>query len=356
MSQQLNVAVIGAGIGAQHIAAYQQCPEKFNVMLLCDLDTERLHKVARHYQIQQTTTNYSDVLAEPVIDVIDVCTPPHSHFDIACQALAAGKHIICEKPLFSSVAEADRMAELLQNSSQQLMPIFQYRFGNGLQKLKYLIDQDLTGPAYLTTVETHWTRYADYFNVTWRSTWEGALGGCLLAHAIHAHDSLNYTLGPCEAVQAFTATRVNPTVEVEDCAAVTVRMRDGSLAALSVTLGACEEISRLRFCFQNLTALSHLEPYNPGTEPWTFTGRDVDWQQRIDAALRHYQPQKEGFVRQFELFHEALTQGKPLPVTLADGRRSLELVTAMYEAAETGCCVYFPIQNTHRKYHSWLPA
>jgi predicted dehydrogenase len=124
----------------------------------------------------------------------------------------------------------------------------------------------------------------------------------LLGHAIHAHDMVNYVLGPSETVYALAATRVNR-IEVEDCAAVALKLQDGSLATLSMTLGSSGEISRLRFCFENLTAESSLDPYTPSRDPWTFTGHTPQLQTQIDAALSAYQPQSEGYTRQFELFH-----------------------------------------------------
>ena len=355
MSQRLKVAIIGAGIADRHLTAFARLPELFEVTAICTAADPRMPGMAERYAIPLATEDFAAVLKMPDVDIVDICTPPNLHFEMAAQAIQAGKHVICEKPLFGSVAEVDEMSRIAAAHDRQLMPIFQYRFGNGLQKLKHLIGLGLAGRAYVSTVETHWTRDADYYAVPWRGNWQTELGGGLLGHAIHAHDIVNYVLGPNEAVYAMTATRVNR-IEVEDCAAVALRLQDGSLATLSLTLGSSGEISRLRFCFENLTAESSLDPYTPSRDPWTFTGHTPELQARIDAALQSYQPQSEGYTRQFELFHRALTEGAPLPVTLADARTSLELITAMYHSAETGTPVPFPIGGDHPKYRSWLPA
>ena len=355
MSTRLRVAVIGAGIADRHLTAFARLPELFEVTVLCAAADPRLPALAEKYGIGTQTDSFADVVGMTDIDVVDICTPPNLHFEMAMQAIQAGKHVICEKPLFGSVGEVDEMTRIVEASGRQFMPIFQYRFGNGLQKLKYLVGLGLTGKAYLSTVETHWTRDADYYAVPWRGKWQTELGGGLLGHAIHAHDMVNYVLGPNDTVYALTATRVNP-IEVEDCAAVALRMHDGSLATLSMTLGSSGEISRLRFCFENLTAESSLDPYTPSRDPWSFIGHTPELQNRIDEALASYEPQSEGYTRQFELFHAALADGAPLPVTLADARASLELITAMYHSAETGLPVAFPIGADHPKYRSWLPA
>ena len=156
-----------------------------------------------------------------------------------------------------------------------------------------------------------------------------------MTHAIHAHDLLNYIHGPCDEVSAYGATLANR-IEVEDTAVLAVRMRNGSLASLSMTLGSRKQISRLRFCFENVTAESSLEPYAPGLDPWRFVAEDDTLQAQIDAALAEVPQTVEGYARQFELFHAAVTRNAALPVTLADARNSLELVTAAYQSIRTG--------------------
>ena len=204
-------------------------------------------------------------------------------------------------------------------------------------------------------METHWWRGPAYYEVPWRGRWATELGGGMLGHAIHAHDMLSCVHGDIAELFAFGATRVNP-IEVEDTMALSLRMANGSLATLSMTLGSREEISRLRFCFKRVTAESCLAPYAPGRDPWRFVAGEAGHQQEIDAALAALPAHDDGFVRQFELFHAAITTGGELPVTLADARRSLELVTAAYHSQRTGQPVKLPLGAEHPLYESWLPT
>lgn len=240
-------------------------------------------------------------------------------------------------------------------SGCRVFPIFQYRFGHGLQKLKSLVDQGVTGRAFTTTVETAWRRRADYYQVPWRGKWASELGGALISHALHAHDMLSYILGPVRRVAAFTATRVNP-IEVEDCASVSLELADGSLASLTVTLGSAAEISRHRFCFENLVAESGTDPYRSSSEPWTFTPDTAEQAVRVEKTLARFSPQPEGYEGQFYRVYEALRRGAPAPVTLHDARTALELATAIYEAAETGTVVSLPLNEQHPRYATWQPA
>ena len=197
--------------------------------------------------------------------------------------------MICEKPLAASLAEVDRLTALAQTTGLHVSPIFQYRFGNGFRRLLHLRDAGLLGKTYLATVETHWRRGAAYYAVPWRGRFATELGGSLTSHAIHAHDMLMHALGPVRSVHARTATRVNP-IETEDCAVVSLELADGGLAALSVTMGAALEHSRLRFYFERVTVESNLSPYRPHLEPWRFETADEAGRAEIEAALAGFTP------------------------------------------------------------------
>ncbi len=199
-------------------------------------------------------------------------------------------------------------------TGRRLLPVFQYRFAPGTERLERLIEQGLTGQLQVLAAETHWNRKAAYYALPWRGTWAGERGGCLLGHAIHTHDLLTWLVGPVVRLNAMTATRVNP-IETEDCAALGMMFEGGALGTSSVTLGSADEISRLRFCFEHLTAENDgREPYAPGRGPWRFVARDPGRQAEIDAALALPVAEREGYVRLLELFHEHLEGAGPSPV------------------------------------------
>ena len=356
MSAPMRVAVIGAGIGRAHIAeGYAALPDLFEVAALCDIDPVRLAAVGGSFRIPRLTASFAEVLAMADIDVIDICTPPALHLEQCLAALATGKHVVCEKPLVGSLADADRLIGAAAAARGRLMPIFQYRFGNGLQKARHLIASGLAGKPYLATVETAWTRDAAYYAVPWRGKFATELGGALLGHAIHAHDLLTYLMGPVASVSGRTATRVNP-IEVEDTAVASLELESGALASLSVTLGSAREISRLRLCFEHVTFQSSLGPYAPADDPWHIVPASAAAAEAIEQALAGWRFVCSRFAGLFAAMHAALASGGELPVTLADARRSLELVTALYHAAETRGTVALPLGPDHPRYGSWRPA
>lgn len=354
-SDRLRVAVVGAGIGRAHVRGYQAVAERFEVVALCDIDAERARPVAEEARIPRVVTDLSELLRMDELDVVDLCTPPHLHFEQIQQVLGAGRHAICEKPLVSSLREVDELARVEAGSGRRIMPIFQYRFGHGIQKLKLLIAEGVAGTPYLATVETSWRRRPEYYDVPWRGKWATERGGALLSHAIHNHDLLCYVLGRPRRLFAYTATRVNA-IEVEDCAAAALEMSDGSAAALGVTLGSPQEISRHRFSFSGLVAESNTRAYTNSGEPWTFVGDSPELNAQIEQTLSKFRPLPEHYAGQFYRFYDALRNGTELPVTLADGRLSMELTTALYYSAETAQSVTLPIGADHPRYASWLPA
>jgi predicted dehydrogenase len=354
MTDRLRVAVVGCGIGMFHINAYKSLPDRYELVAICDLDREKARRVAAEQDIPRVTSELAELCRMDDLGVIDICTPPHLHFAQIQQALAAGKDVICEKPLVSSLKEVDELIVAEAQSGRRVMPIYQYRFGHGLQKLKLLVDSGLAGQAYLTTVETAWRRRAAYYDVPWRGKWATERGGVLVGHAIHAHDMLCYIAGPIRSVFARAATRVNR-IEVEDCASASLTMADGSLATLAATLGSPTEITRHRFCFSNLVAESNTRPYSNSGEPWSFSADTPELGAQITTALERFTPLPEGFAGQFYRFSEALRAGGELPVTLADARASLELITAMYYSARTGEGVELPLRADHPNYAGWLP-
>ncbi|MDQ1185677.1 Gfo/Idh/MocA family protein [Agrobacterium larrymoorei] len=330
----IGVAIVGAGIGAEHLKGYLALPERFSVKAICDLDVERARGVANGTSIH-VTADLDEVLADPSIQLIDVCLPPHLHFPITLKAHAAGKDVVCEKPLVRSLEEANALLESVKTTGRSIFPVFQYRFGPAMRQLRALIDAGLAGKAYVASSEVHWNRGKGYYDIPWRGTWKGECGGAILGHAIHAHDLICYVLGPVEEVFTMADTRVNA-IETEDCAALSFRMKNGALATSSVTLGAAEDTSRLRFCFEGFTAESGSLPYRPAEDKWRFIARAPTTQAQIDAVLATVGDGENGFTGFVEAIADAMEGRGGKEVTVTDGLQSIELVTAIYRSAREG--------------------
>jgi len=350
----IRVAIIGAGIGREHLAGYRALPDRFQVRWVCDLDVARAHSILGDDIGPQVTERLDQVLADSDVDLVDICLPPHLHVPVAIRALSVDKHVICEKPIAPSLVDCDTLEEAEAASAGRVFPVFQYRYGPGTAGLNALIEAGLAGTPHVAALETHWNRGPDYYAAPWRGTWQGERGGAILGHAIHNHDLLCRYFGPVVAVSAQVATRVNP-IETEDCAAIYMQFDNGALATSSVTLGAAQNTSRLRLVFANLTATSGDAPYAPADGTWSFTARDPSRQGDIDATLARQSHGPGGFADYFAGIADALTGAPGREVTLRDGRRSVELVTAIYAAARSGEKISLPLGPEAVYYSGWLP-
>ena len=356
MSKIYNVAVIGGGIGRSHIVeGYITNPDKYKVLVICDLNPERMNALADEFGVERRTTSYDEVLAMPDVEIVDICTPPMVHYPQVMAGLKAGKHVVCEKPLVGSLSQVDEVIAEEKKAKGTLMPIFQYRYGNGIEQAKAIIDAGIAGKPYVGTVETLWRRGPGYYAVPWRGKWATELGGVLMTHAIHPHDLFTYLMGPIKSLFGRVTTRVNA-IEVEDCISASVEMESGALASFTATLGSVDEITRIRIAFENVTFESDHEAYNPGDKVWKILPRNPETKARIDALLKDWVHVPSRFETQMARFHDALTGKAPLPVTSADSRRALELVTAFYTSSSTHQDVELPLSTDHPKYKSWVPA
>ncbi len=352
-TDKIRVAVVGLGIGRMHVLAFKELRARYQVVAVCDVDAERAAEVAGWLRGVRAVTDPEEIWAADDVDVVALCTPPALHRAQVEAALRAGKDVICEKPLVASVREVDELAAIAAETGRTVMPVFQYRFGNGLQKLKALVDQGVTGRPFVTAIDLAWSRGADYYAAPWRGRWETELGGVLLGHAVHLLDMAVLVLGPPVAVWARVATLVND-IETEDSAVVTLRWADGSLATLSATLGSAVELSRHRFMFEHLSAESGTAPYTNSFDPWTFTAAPGH-EAALAEVLDGFVPGTEDYIGQFERYADERAAGEEPPVTLADARRMLELVTALYVSSRTDREVALPLDPADPALEGWAP-
>ena len=346
----IRVAILGGGIGAQHLAAYDQLDD-FEVTHLVDQDADRRNALCDD-RIAPLHTVEDALQAD--VDLIDICLPPHLHASVTIAALEAGKHVICEKPLATSLDQTDAIAAASARTGKSVFPVFQYRFGPAFDQLRALQDAGLVGAPRAAALETHWNRGADYYAVPWRGTWDGEQGGAVLGHAIHAHDLLSTFMAPITAVTARLGILVNQ-IETEDSGALIFALAGCALATSSITLGAARDETRLRLVYEHLMATSHTNPYAPGEGAWQFTARDPARQPDVDAVCRATPAAPAGCCGFLTEVGKALNHLPNRAVTLADGALSIELVTAIYAAHRSKTSVDLPLPANHPMRKGWQP-
>ncbi|NBB48018.1 Gfo/Idh/MocA family oxidoreductase [Rhizobium sp. CRIBSB] len=356
MSKRIRVAVLGAGIGRSHISGYAELPDHYEVVYVCDLDPVKASAGAGLAQGARPVTAVTEVFADPSIDLVDICLPPHLHAPMTIAALDAGKHVVCEKPIAGSMADVARIAAAASRAGRQVFPVFQYRYGAGYRAAHALREKGMLGKPYVMALETHWQRGPDYYAERWRGSWKGELGGAIVSHAIHAHNLVTLLGGDIRSVAAFLDTRVNP-IETEDCAAISMKTIEGALVTSSITLGAAGSKSRFRACFEHVTITSGTEPYHVGAGPWVFQAIEPARQAEFDAVLASVPDVADRFAGQFaDIFHRL--SGAPdlyLP-TFDEAMHSIELITAIYDSAINARIVQLPLPADHPFEDGWQPG
>ena len=231
----LNVAIIGTGnISASHIDGYLVFPGRCKITALVDIYPDKAEKKKAEYGLDARVFNsHKDILGDPGIDLVSICTPPYCHAEIAIDFLGAGKHVIVEKPMAPSLAECDTMIAAAEKSGKVFSVIAQNRFRDPIMNLKKTLDSGLIGRVVHAQIDSHWWRGHCYYDLWWRGTWEKEGGGCTLNPAVHHIAMLGWMLGLPESVSAMLSNAAHDNSEVEDISVAALRYRDGSMAQVT---------------------------------------------------------------------------------------------------------------------------
>jgi len=288
---------------------------------------------------------YSDIdafLADPDLQIVTVCTPSGLHLDPACKAAAAGKHVVVEKPLEITPERCDGILAACQQAGVKLATVFPSRFADAAMLVKSSIDGGRFGKLTLGSAYIKWWRTQDYYDSgAWRGTWDLDGGGALMNQSIHAIDLLQWFMGPVESIVARTDCLAHERIEVEDVAAAILKFENGAIGVIEGSTAAYPgQLKRLEVCGTEGSMILEQD----SLKQWEFAEETAE-----DAAIRdrfaagessggQSDPKAISFVghqKQFEDFVKALDGGKPL-VDGAEGRKSVEIINAIYRSARAG--------------------
>lgn len=332
--------VVGTGaIAGAHAGAVAAHGDRAVVTAAVDVDADRARAFAEKHGIERSGTDLAAVLAERP-DLAHLCTPPGTHVPLAVQCLEAGVPVLMEKPPALSLAEMDTLLEVSERTGVPVAVVFQHRFGGAGRLAQRLIAEGAAGsgigPVHAAVCNTLWYRPDGYFEVPWRGRWDVEGGGPTMGHGIHQFDLLLALLGPWSEVTAMATRRSRPT-DTEDLSAALVRFEGGAIATVLNSLLSPRETSVVRVDAEHATVeVEHLYGYDDAS--WTFTpapGHEAlaeVWRSGLGQGA-------SGHTAQLGLVLDALDDGGPLPVPLAEARATMELVAAIYASAFTGQAV-----------------
>ncbi len=330
LSGPLRCAIVGTGAVAHlHAAAVLADPDA-GLVAVTNLHRSAAETFADAYGGPAVYDDLDALLEDVHPDVVLICTPPAAHRAQTLAALAAGAHVVVEKPPAPSLAELDEMRAAAVAADRRLAVVFQQRTGTAAAHVKSLLDSGAFGRPLLAQCQTLWFRDAEYFAAPWRGRWETEGGGTTLGHGIHQLDLLAYLLGDWASVEA-RLWRLDRDTQTEDTSTATVRFTSGVVAQVVSSVVAPRQTSSIRIDTQRATiTVDHL--YGHGHENWSITPAPGFEDEAAGWAL----PPHEVASGHAPLLHDvfaAIRERRPLPPTADAPARSLELVAAMYASA-----------------------
>lgn len=293
------------------------------------------------------------MLVHPGLDVVCICTPSGAHLEPAVLSARAGKHVIVEKPLEITLPRCDAIIEACERSGVRLCAIFPSRYTAANLALKSAIAAGRFGTITLADTYVKWWRTQDYYDSGgWRGTWDLDGGGALMNQAIHNVDLLQWLAGDVVSVQAMTATLAHERIEVEDTAVACVRLRNGAIGVIEAATSAYPGLLKrteihgsagsARVEQDDITLWSFREPAagddaiaNALAAPGGFKAGASD-----PRGINH-----AGHRDQIRDFVNAIDAGTAPTVDGKEGRKSVEIIRAIYRSAATRSAVDLPLSD-----------
>jgi predicted dehydrogenase len=283
-----------------------------------------------------------EMLQVPEIDIVCICTPSGIHLDPAIPCIEAGKHCLIEKPLEVTVERCNRIIEAAEKAGVKLGVIFPSRFYESSKQLKEAVDERRFCDLVMGDAYVKWSRSAEYYQSgKWRGTWKYDGGGALMNQGIHSVDLLQWYMGPVESVRAVAANIRHKNIEVEDTVVTTLKFANGALGTIECSTAVFPgTLKRIEIMGTEGTAI--LEESN--LIKWEFT-KEREGDKKIQLAKVNTQhggvsdPADINFVghqKQIEDMLYAIETGNDPLVDGNEGRKSVEIVEAIYESARTG--------------------
>lgn len=343
----IRVAIVGTGnIANAHVKSYLRFPERCKIVALVDIVPEKAQAMKELYGLEaEVFDDHLKILDRKDIDLVDVCTPPYVHAQISINAMNSGKNVVCEKPMAASLEECDAMLRARDENGVKLSIIAQNRFRKPIRDLKMLLDSGMAGAVRHAQIDSFWWRGHCYYDLWWRGTWEKEGGGCTLNHAVHHIDMLGWMMGLPEKVTSVLANTAHDNAEIEDLS-VSILQYPGALAQITASVVHHGEEQKLIFQCEKAKIAAPFSVYASVSKPNGFPTEDEALEEKIRAYADSLPPLPyEGHAGQLDNVLTAIATGGDVAITGEDGRRTIELITAIYKAGSLGETVQLPLKK-----------
>lgn len=356
-----NIAILGCGkVAHLHAKAIENLPNAKLVGVW-----SRTTKTAQNFAVQYNIPFYTEIsklVQHEKVDLVIVCTPHPFHLEPTKEAAKAGANILVEKPLASTLEDADAIIEICHATEVKLGVISQRRWYEPVKRVKEAIDAGKIGKPVFGTINMLGWRDKAYYNADeWRGTWKLEGGGVLVNQAPHQLDILLWYMGEIDEVYGHWQNLNHPYIEVEDTAVAIVKFKNGGIGNIIVSNSEKPGIyGKVHVHGENgasvgvqtdggamfIAGMSNiLEP--PVNDIWSVPGEESlleIWVKEDSKQFNSIDPMVYYMERQIEDYLQALDNNMEPLVTGEEGRRTVELFTAIYRSTRDNKPVKFPLQ------------
>jgi predicted dehydrogenase len=342
------VGIIGCGKIAHNHARALAAIDVVEISACSDADLDRARSFADQFGIGHAFGTLRELL-ESGVDIVTVCTPHPSHEAIVVTAAERGVHVLCEKPIAITMAEAGRMIEATERAGVKFGVLFQRRFWPAAQRLRQTVAGGAIGTPVFASTIVRLGRNRAYFDADpWRGTWAAEGGGALINQTIHYIDLMQWFVGsPIIEVSGTISTLVHGDyIDVEDTAVATVRFANGALGSISAGTTFVPGLGNQVLVSGSTGATVSVTEYPEGTaginDIWTVPGHEsylLPQSTGVDAdpplAQIHQNLTPFHALQIADFVHAVVEDREPL-VTGAEACKALAVVLAIYESSRTG--------------------
>ncbi len=360
IKEKAGIGIIGAGkVSHMHARAIAEIGNA-ELLAVCARDMDRTNEFAAQYKIKPYV-DIDEMLRHPGLDAVIICTPHPAHAAPAIKAAKSKLNVLVEKPLASSLEDCDAMIAAADDNGVTLGMVCQRRFYHPVQRVRKAIDEGKIGKPVIGLVQMLGWRDRKYYDSDpWRGTWDGEGGGVLVNQAPHQIDILQWFMGPVDTLYGSRANLNHPYIEVEDSAIAVIRFKSGALGNILVSNSQNPALyGKVQVFGSNgasigvqtdggamfIAGMSNItEP--PVNDLWTIKGEEgmlECWKAEDTAFFNSVDAMQYFHIKQDEDFINALINGtKPL-IDGREGRKSVEIFTAIYRSDRDGIPVKFPL-------------
>ena len=337
--KEYRFGLVGCGrISSKHIDAIKNI-KNAKLAAVCDANEDRAKPASEKAGLDKYYLSYDEMLQKEEIDIVNILTPSGLHPEHTIDIVKKyKKHIIVEKPMALKLSDADEMIRVCDLNSVRLFVVKQNRYNLPVTRLRQAVENGDFGKIFMGSVRVRWSRDQKYYDQDeWRGTWK-LDGGVLANQASHHIDLLEWMLGTPVSVMAKTETYM-ANIEVDDTAAAIIKFENGSMGIIEATTA-----TRPSDLEGSLSILGEKGSVVIGgfavnkMETWNFAGLNTEERHRVITDYAENPPNVYGFghIKYIEHVLDSIENNKQALVDGLEGRKSLELINAIYESAETG--------------------